>query len=93
MDGFENVFEVLTDNRVLICNRCQYAVVPLQIEQHLRQHHRQLSLEQSRELADERRCRHCSRRYLHYRLSGPRKNKSATVRYETSVRVNGCLQS
>lgn len=37
---------------MLICNRCQYAVVPLQIEQHLRQHHRQLSLEQRRELAD-----------------------------------------
>lgn len=50
MDNFDRLFEVNSQCRVLICLCCQYAVVPCQIEKHLRAHHSRLSLLQRRNI-------------------------------------------
>jgi len=53
MNDFRNTFEVIATFRVLICIKCQYAVVPCQVEGHLRKHHRSLSLQQRRTIIGE----------------------------------------
>ena len=50
MDEFSPSFEVLPQHRILVCHRCQFAVVPSQIETHLRVGHKRLSLDQRRSI-------------------------------------------
>ena len=53
MNKSESIFEVIATYRVVICIECQFAVVPRQVEEHLRKHHRSLSLQRRRILASE----------------------------------------
>ncbi|KAK6439524.1 hypothetical protein LTR95_004275 [Oleoguttula sp. CCFEE 5521] len=53
MNDLKNIFEVIATYRVLICTKCHFAVVPRQVEEHLRKHHRGLSLQRRRILATE----------------------------------------
>ena len=39
MEAFEEVLSYLPDFGVLLCKQCQFAIVPTQIETHLRTHH------------------------------------------------------
>lgn len=43
MSEFRNVFEHLLQFKIIICELCQYAVVPSQIERHIKDHHPQLT--------------------------------------------------
>jgi len=46
MDDFERCFKVYDQFRIIVCIPCQFAVVPSQIREHLRKHHRRFSTEQ-----------------------------------------------
>ena len=46
MDDFEQWFQHYPQYRVIICKQCQYAVVPVQMQRHLREHHSRLSVQQ-----------------------------------------------
>ncbi|KAM0714674.1 hypothetical protein Q7P37_003053 [Cladosporium fusiforme] len=50
MDDFHRLFEVNPQCRALICVDCQYAVVPAQLNKHLKAHHKRLSLQQRRDI-------------------------------------------
>jgi Orsellinic acid/F9775 biosynthesis cluster protein D len=40
MDQFEDIFEYLSEFKVIICKTCRYAVPPTQVNTHLRDQHR-----------------------------------------------------
>lgn len=50
MDTFDRLFDVNSRCRALICVTCQYAVVPGQLNKHLRAHRKSLSLQQRRDI-------------------------------------------
>ena len=50
MDSFEDVFELLSDFRIVLCRVCQFAVVPSQVQTHLTKHHTRLSVSQRQDL-------------------------------------------
>jgi hypothetical protein len=50
MDEFSCLFEVDIQCRVLICVQCQFAVVPSQVDKHLRAHHSRVSVVQRQRL-------------------------------------------
>lgn len=52
MDEFNRIFLHLTEYRIIICASCQFAVVPTQVEQHLKKHHRRLTLQQRRAVVE-----------------------------------------
>lgn len=39
MDPFERLFQDLPSHKVIVCKRCQYAVVPIQVNGHVQRHH------------------------------------------------------
>lgn len=47
------IFEILPAVTVVVCRQCQYAVVPSQVEVHLRAHHPGYSLQQRKEMQQE----------------------------------------
>ena len=40
MDPFEKLFQHLPEYQVIVCKRCQFAVVPAQVDSHVRSHHK-----------------------------------------------------
>lgn len=50
MNDFDRLFRINSQCRALVCVTCQYAVVPTQLNKHLRAHHRRLSLQQRRDI-------------------------------------------
>jgi hypothetical protein len=51
MDDFYRLFHINSQHRILIYTNCQYAVIPTQIDKHLRAHHLRLSLQPRRTIA------------------------------------------
>ena len=51
MDDFNRIFLSYDEYRIIVCTICQFAVVPSQIECHLKQHHSRLTHQQRRIMA------------------------------------------
>ncbi|KAM0713375.1 hypothetical protein Q7P37_010337 [Cladosporium fusiforme] len=45
---FDRLFEIDNKHRILICTKCQYAIVPSHLATHLKEYHSRLTLEQRR---------------------------------------------
>ena len=45
MDAFEQVFQHLPEYRIIVCQKCAFAVVPVQIPRHLGDHHHRIAEE------------------------------------------------
>ena len=52
MDEFDRLFTTYPQYRVTICTRCQVAIIPAQVEEHLRKQHSRLSRQQRHDIAD-----------------------------------------
>lgn len=52
MDQFTKVFTHLPEYGVVVCTRCQYAVVPAQIPGHIKTKHRSISAQQRQSIAE-----------------------------------------
>lgn len=48
--AFEDVFEHLSQYRIIRCKRCRYAVVPKQVERHVKDHHPHINAAQRRQI-------------------------------------------
>ena len=44
------MYDVPSQCRALLCQNCQYAVVPAQLKKHLRAHHKRLTIQQDRDI-------------------------------------------
>lgn len=53
MDEFNRIFLSYDEYRIIVCTICQFAVVPSQIDQHLKKHHSRLTHQQRRNVAQE----------------------------------------
>ena len=51
MDDFNRIFLSYDEYRIIVCTICQFAVVPSQIECHLKKHHSWLTYQQRRIMA------------------------------------------
>ena len=51
MDEFNRIFLSYDEYRIIVCTICQFAVVPSQIDQHLKKHHSRLTHQQRRNVA------------------------------------------
>ena len=52
MDEFDRLFTTYPQYHVTICTRCQVAIIPAQVEEHLRKQHSRLSRQQRHDIAD-----------------------------------------
>ena len=43
MDSFDDIFEVLSTYRIIVCRACQFAVLLTQVQAHLVKHHNRFS--------------------------------------------------
>jgi hypothetical protein len=50
MDEFEEIFDFDPLHRIIPCNKCRYAVVPIQVETQLTRKHSRLSKSQRRSI-------------------------------------------
>jgi hypothetical protein len=56
MDKFDSLFTVYPQYHVVICNKCQIAVIPAQVEEHLRKQHSRLSRQERYDIAKRYHC-------------------------------------
>lgn len=52
MDEFDRSFTTYPRYRVIVCNKCQVAVIPAQVEEHLRKQHSRLSRQERHDIAE-----------------------------------------
>jgi len=41
-EDFDGIFQHMQEYKIIVCNRCVFALVPQQIDRHLREHHPQI---------------------------------------------------
>jgi hypothetical protein len=46
---FQDHFELDPQHKILVCNKCQYAIVPAQSATHMQVYHKRLTIQQRRE--------------------------------------------
>jgi hypothetical protein len=56
MDKFDSLFTAYPQYHVVICNKCQIAVIPAQVEEHLRKQHSRLSRQERCDIAKRYHC-------------------------------------